>query len=400
MEDLSLESPKAVFITRFSLSNKTAIGVQTNYLAESLENWVHFHWWQTDLKRINSKSHLLENQFIARFPRYKFAAWLQQLLSTFGLSWWEGDKLGKRAIDSIKEKAAGSTVAYVAPIDREDARRMRSILEVLKIPFILHIWDFLDGGLDTEEHTWLIKHADKVLCLSQPICEALQPLRPDVDILRFYRPPSLYKAKAPEPNILIITLIGDINAYSDGLDMLFAAIEIVEKKGVQVKVKYIGTQKALRRARADLMDRITVTGFLESAQDRDKALSESNIAFLPGPLKSPDTDYRSRYSIPSRVLDFMAVGLPIVGPVHPESATGKLLAEYGLQDIACCADANSMAQKLNLLADCSQWQHYSHLCQIIFKTITVERNPPQKLHSLFQEIILQALNAELAEARI
>ncbi len=378
---------KIVFITRFSLSNRTAIGVQTNYLVEPLDNWIHFHWWQTDLKRINLKSYLLENKFIARFPRYKVAIWLQQFLSMVGMSWWVGDNLSEQAIEFIKEKAAGSVVAYVAPIDREDARRMRSILEVLEIPYILHIWDFLDGGLDTAEHVWLIENADKVLCLSQPMREAIQPLKPDVDILRFYRPPSLYEAKVPKFNALIITLIGDIVSYSGGLDMLYEAIDMVKEKRVQVTVKYIGTKRALKRARADLMGRMAATGFLESAQERDKALSESNIAFLPGPLKPPDADYRSKYSIPSRILDFMAVGLPTVGPVHPQSATGKLLADYGLQDIACCPDANAMAQKLLMLVDPVEWQHYSQLMKHAFNQLTVIASPPEQLENIVSHMI-------------
>jgi glycosyltransferase involved in cell wall biosynthesis len=108
-------------------------------------------------------------------------------------------------------------------------------------------------------------------------------------------------------------------------------------------------------------DTVHVTGFTASNDERDRLLAQCHAGFLPGPLASPAMDSRSRFSIPSRVIDYMATGLPILGTVHPQSATSTYMEAFGLGG---CLGVNSpelLAERLLALYDSSTWQWYSDL---------------------------------------
>ena len=45
-----------LFINRFSLSPRTAIGVQTLRLMDPHQDWLHFHWWSNSLKQLDPRS--------------------------------------------------------------------------------------------------------------------------------------------------------------------------------------------------------------------------------------------------------------------------------------------------------------------------------------------------------
>ena len=56
-----------LFINRFSLSPRTAIGVQTLRLMEPHQDSLHFHWWSSSLKQMDPRSVLFENTLLSRF---------------------------------------------------------------------------------------------------------------------------------------------------------------------------------------------------------------------------------------------------------------------------------------------------------------------------------------------
>jgi hypothetical protein len=51
-----MDSRVPLFINRFSLSPRTAIGVQTLRLLEPHQDWLHFHLWSSGLKQLDTRS--------------------------------------------------------------------------------------------------------------------------------------------------------------------------------------------------------------------------------------------------------------------------------------------------------------------------------------------------------
>jgi glycosyltransferase involved in cell wall biosynthesis len=239
---------------------------------------------------------------------------------------------------------------------------MKAILIALEKPFVVHLWDIIDHNqADSEAFRWLIEKAAHVLCLCEAMVDYIVPLRQDVHILRFSRRPSTHVATPPETGPLRIALIGFCLPYVDGLMILDEALKIVKERNREVNLIYIGNKKRVKVWGVHLKEKVNVTGFAASDDERDRLLAQCHVGFLPGPLASPAINSRSRFSIPSRVLDYMATGLPIVGTVHPESATSTYMETFGL---GSCLGTNStklLAERLLALYDSSTWQLYSNL---------------------------------------
>jgi len=141
----------------------------------------------------------------------------------------------------------------------------------------------------------------------------------------------------------------------DGVRKLMRAIEMLGSHKRLCEIVYVGPAKHLTRFSIPACAAVTATGFIESSETRDKILSECAVGFLPGPTGAPESDSRSKYSIPSRILDFMAIGLPIVGAVHPRSATASFCREFGVNTGLVLAN-EQVASTLAELASRELWE--------------------------------------------
>lgn len=345
-----------LFLTRYSLSSKTAIGVQTKHYVGGFERWRHAFW--VERGRPVPGSVRLGNLLVSRWPHYTealrrvpgFGRWLRPI--------WSGRELTDRAsLSLIEQWRHEASAVYTAPVDNLDAQRMRHIVELIGRPYVLHLWDSLATPLlDSEDFRWLIEHAATVFALSQPLLEDARVLRPDAAELLFVREPTLSRASAPDGGPIRIALIGYLASYRSGLHLLHQALATFREKGVAVELHFVGARRALKRLGEEITREMRATGHRESNAERDAALARCHIAFMPGPLEAPEKDLRSRYSIPSRVLDFMAIGLPVVGTIHPRSATATFYGQYGLSSFLRCGTAEQVAEAVVHLADRERWQ--------------------------------------------
>ena len=286
-------------------------------------------------------------------------------LRRFRATLW-GDKGLKQGPDRklVARFRERTSALYLAPVDAVDAARMRYIAELLDKPFVLHLWDSLGTPLlASENHVWLIRHAHQVYVLSKPLLLESLEVRPDVGELLFVRERAASRAEAPGAGPLRVALIGFLPAYRTGLHLLYKAIQQMRGAGVPIELHYVGARRALDRLHEDITKEMGHTGYLPSHEARDAALASCHVAFLPGPLESPAEDFRSRYSIPSRVLDFMAVGLPVVGTVHPESATALFYAEYGVGKHLECGTPKQITDAFTALKRPEEWAE-AHLASL------------------------------------
>ncbi|MFC1456635.1 glycosyltransferase [Microvirga arabica] len=249
---------------------------------------------------------------------------------------------------------------YLAPIEASDARRMKAIAETVDAPFVVHFWDFLDDGIRSDPATrWLIEQAAAVFVINQAMLDSIAPLRSDAQTLLFTRRPSLFRAAAPSGDTLRILLIGDIVSYRDGVHRLLEAVTILRERGCKIAVRYIGRPRVLSVLGLSDGNQIEAVGFLPSDEARDRAIAECDIGFLPGPMNDPADDPRSRYSIPSRVLDFMATGLPFVGTLHRNSAAFRFCSDLGLGEHIACRTVVEVADAIQHLANDHHWSSRS-----------------------------------------
>jgi glycosyltransferase involved in cell wall biosynthesis len=337
---------RTVFITKFSRSPKTAIGLQTSHLMAAFPDATHLYWATPKHYPDSRSDRRLENAVIARVGRLQRKTRLPIAVRNV-LSWWKNDQLRPRHHGLIRTLAETAGAVYFAPIDGDDTRRMRFLAERIGRPYVLHLWDSLSGPLANDEDlVWLIRNARSVLTLSRPLRDEVEALGARAEELLFTRPPSQVTASPPvRGGVVRIALLGLVDPYPDGVRALIGALAILRERGVAAEIVYIGPKKSVRRINRRWGTGLQASGFL-SDEERDDRLARCHIGFLPGPSADPADDMRSRYSIPSRVLDLLATGLPLVGTVHADSATGQFLDRLGLTDRTLCADAGQVAQSV------------------------------------------------------
>jgi glycosyltransferase involved in cell wall biosynthesis len=362
---MELNMPVPLFITPHSLSFKTAIGIQTRFLLEDFPMWKHLFWDGAEFKSLDARSARIESALFCRFGILKREpkSLPSRILAAAGLSWWKGNEMKPTTRRWLRTTYKDDvSVVYVAPVSIRDSERMKAILTALEKPFVVHLWDLIDRNqANSESFRWLIENAAHVCCLCEAMVDYIAPLRQNAHILRFTRRPSLHVASPLGHGPLRIALIGFCLPYVDGLLVLNEALRIVKERNHKVSLIYIGNKKRVKGWGIRMDDKVNVTGFTASDDERDRLLAQCHVGFMPGPLASPAIDTRSRFSIPSRVIDYMATGLPIIGTVHPESATSAYMEAFGLGG---CLGTNSpelLAERLLALYDSSTWRLYSDL---------------------------------------
>jgi hypothetical protein len=363
-----------LFITPQSLSPRTAIGTQTKRLVNECSQWRHLYWAGAELRSLDPRSARIDSLLFTRIgPLRDRPSSLSNALRKRGFSWWDGERPSKKLANLLREKYAASTSkVYVAPLHEKDAARMRAILEILQSPFVLHLWDLLDDKqIDQPATRWLIEQAEHVFCVSETLMRSI-PKRPDcVSILRFGRSQSPVRAKLFTGAKLKIATLGNMGSYLDGTLLLDKAITSL-RGSVEIELVYVGLEKHLNGWRHHLKNPVRATGFAYSDDRRDELLAECHVGFLPGPSNDPTTDSRSRYSIPSRVLDFFAVGLPVLATVNPYSATAEYLKGLGWNEDNFRPDVSVLSQRLAALASPSNWLREADRSKAAFEQVSIE----------------------------
>lgn len=346
---------KPVFVTRFSLSSKSAIGVQTRRFMMPFPDAQHFYWERRDLRRIDARSQSIEKLLTSRLSILRRPGTLGHLGRLGGMTHWNGSDFSPRIQARLRAFAKDTSVIYLAPIGADDASRMRRIVELIERPFVVHLWDSLEvepaGNADL---SWLLARADKVYGLSGTLVAASG--RDDAEPLIFSRARASVRAAPPRPGQPVrIATMGDLVSYQDGLAVLIDACARLNAKGQAVELLYIGPNGAWRRLPEPLREPLVRTGFLPSDQRRDEVLAGCHLGFMPGPLAPPEDDLRSRFSVPSRMLDFMAIGLPTIGTVHPRSATYAMADDFGIT-AGLRQGAEDLAQVIEAWRDADTWR--------------------------------------------
>ncbi len=356
---------RVLFVTRFPLSGKTAIGVQTQRMINSLPDALHLHWELVDSSTQPPRSLCLENRFSARMGPIKRPGVLQRVANRIGLRTWHEDVMPAAVATKLTVLARRARAVYVAPIGDADARRMRQMLEVLQRPFVVHLWDLLDGGpANNPDLAWLIDNARSTWCLTEAMNEELG--QPGAPLLLFSREDTLCRAQPPGADARMrIVLLGDVSSYRAGLDAMQEADVALKASGIVPEWLLIGPPGVRRRIRHPALALMRAVGFLPDPAERDAFLATCHLAFQPGPREDPDENQRSRFSIPSRILDFTALALPIIGMVHPRSATAAFAPE--LQPTMCLADGRGLAEAIRQLSEAGAWQLHSCASRIVFE---------------------------------
>jgi hypothetical protein len=295
-------------------------------------------------------------QHLPRLKRLRGGRLVSLAERSVGASWWRGNEVdGRRLRRLLDDRGWRCDVAYVCPSNEEQAECTASILDVLGCPYVAHLWDLChDDGLDPDArggYRRLIAGASEVLALNEAIAEQVEGLgaeRPR--IVRFGQEPIPRASRPPTPETLRLVMVGSIGGEGNpALRVLVEAWPAIREMAPGARLVYLGQHHARMDER--LRRIVTHPGLLD-AEGYQRELASSHVAFLPSPDR---LDCFGRFSLPSRVSDYLMAGLPVAARVGAGTATERFLAPLTPAAVRMTHTAEELAAAVRAWMDEEAW---------------------------------------------
>lgn len=318
-------SPRAVNYTH-------GTGVQISYITEQFPtNFTALNFGHHEHGVIDAAYHL-ENSLVGLWP-FKLKgrrSWIRGC-ENLGISYWRKEKLapkGQKVFCSLVETQGLSS--YLAVLhDEFSARRFDSILKCKPLRYSIILYDFTDLKQFGCTYSDLIANASSVFVISQPLADVAQKLGASrVERIGFFRPPTMCReVSPPKPgnhlNILVLAY-----AAPQAVQELYAALRKIATSSPQITatIHLVGNHPPYDESEKCTAINTNRYGVVSSAE-RDRIASMCDVAYLAGPCEPIDKCPFARYSLPSKLGDFLAVGLPTIARVAPGSAAELTIIE-------------------------------------------------------------------------
>jgi colanic acid biosynthesis glycosyl transferase WcaI len=232
-----------------------------------------------------------------------------------------------------------------------------------RVPWVLWLHDILpDGATATgivdesalsiklaRRLEWLAyRRADRIVVLSRSFTDNLSAKDvPAGKIELIYDPATLVPSAPPDakgagPGLRILSM-GNIG-HSQGLTPLVRAFEAHPELVEQSSLRITGTGVAAGEARAEIRsDRVQMLGMVDDSS-LDEELRRADVAFVSQRYEG------SEFNIPSKLMNFMAYGLPILAAVNPAGEVAKIVEESGAGWVVDSSDADAFPREVARLA--------------------------------------------------
>lgn len=226
------------------------------------------------------------------------------------------------------------------------------------IPVIQYFMDFQfpRGLFRTRYLRRALPRAAEVWSLTQEIALALAPHLPSNDARVRVQPafhldlPKHAKREHRPAEAAGFTCVIAGNFWQDALALVVKRIwrrvmEAVPGVGPILWYSHPDSVRRTRDAVGDLGPEIQPSGF-HVGEDLLQRLLDADMAIVPfNAARHPENDY-ARYSLPSRLTELLAVGLPIFCIAGSETPVGRYLARDGLGVVCDAEDEERLARRL------------------------------------------------------
>ena len=258
---------------------------------------------------------LPEPLWLERRPR------LKSLARAFGLYWWRFGGLNRNTRRRIRSHSAPCDLVWIVVASDKGARVARKIVNELRAPFVLHLMDLYADSIDRfPQLCELARSASGLIALTHPLANELERVsgRPCARI-GIGRNLDVPQAAPPGPEGWDLLLTG--RPFQDSLGLLAAGLRLMPESARPRAIHYPG--KIDRKLPPELAAQVTRLDFVPTPERFAALVAARHVAYLQ---TSTTLNYFGRYSYPSRVTDYLAAGLPVVGRSPAGSAA---LVELG-----------------------------------------------------------------------
>jgi hypothetical protein len=283
------------------------------------------------------------------FPFYRGRGVYMRCRDRLGLNWWSRDQLNRAKLNrKLRTFRSRPRRAWVICMNEWDASRACALWEgVGKPPFVLHVMDIFHDGLSEDEtpvFRRLIREARHVLCISANIAAEMRNNEAkSVSLLPLCSSFSVDGRQPFGPPLRII-ISGTLwsHVYDNrALKLLADSWPAIKHQFPGVELHYSGLsgKQLPEQLRGEIQDHGLLS--LEAYQD---LLRRCHLAYLP---VSHSSTTLGRFSLPSRLADYLACGLPIIACTDKGTAIASFLESL---PEGCSANVANATELCNAVA--------------------------------------------------
>lgn len=254
---------------------------------------------------------------------------------------------------------------YLAIVhDEASSLRFLSIVESQPLPYSLILYDLTNAALRESAYARLLNNAEVVFAISKPLEQVAKSLgAKQVQRIGFFRPPLAINGFAGnhDPNHVEILVLSyaDPACVAELLNSLQGLIDSLQVE--TISVHFVGRHKFNDSLPGSERLRLIRHGIV-SPGVRDEIAAGCDLAFLAGPCEDIADNPFSKYSLPSKLGDFLAAGLPTIARVAAGSAAQQTIVEYLSPFVQVATSEPELRLRLaGLLADLAGRQELSQM---------------------------------------
>ncbi len=261
------------------------------------------------------------------------------------LAFWRNNHLTERGRRFVRKaiKATDCDHALVVVDSERTACRFNSIQEGVERPYSVVLYDLVHCDVaktsELAELKRCIANARHVFAISEPLEDVAKQLgATSVSPIGFFRPPVStldHCQNRPELNPIRILVLGHA-APGPLSELEQALIEVASSHTVpKLELNYVGAPIAGLNFESSNVLSMIDHGIVSNEQ-RDQIGASCDFAILAGPANDVNQCPFAKYSIPSKMGDFAAFGLPFIARVSEGSAAQRFI-ESEISDFALIA---------------------------------------------------------------
>jgi colanic acid biosynthesis glycosyl transferase WcaI len=232
-----------------------------------------------------------------------------------------------------------------------------------RVPWVLWLHDLLpDGaaatglvdeggvvlGLARRLERAAYRAADRIVVLSRAFTDNLTAKGVDGDKVELIydpatRSPNGEHGRAARAAGLRVLSMGNIG-YSQGLAELVRAFEAFPRLPPDTELRITGTGVAADDVRAEIhTERVRMLGMVDD-RSLDRELLDADVAFVSQSYGGPE------FNIPSKLMNFMAYGLPVLAAVNPNGEVARIVRESEAGWVTDSSDPDAFPRELARVA--------------------------------------------------